>query len=46
VPTGDIVTTNICFGGGDRKTAYITLAGKGEVMQMPWPRAGTALAYG
>jgi gluconolactonase len=46
VPTGDIVTTNICFGGADRKTAYITLAGKGEVMEMPWPRAGLALAYG
>ena len=46
VPTSDIVTTNICFGGPDRKTAYITLAGKGEVMEMPWPRAGLALAYG
>ncbi|HVM83703.1 MAG TPA: SMP-30/gluconolactonase/LRE family protein [Candidatus Binatia bacterium] len=46
VPTGDIVTTNICFGGADRKTAYITLAGKGEAIAMPWARPGLALAYG
>jgi gluconolactonase len=46
VPTGDTVTTNICFGGADRKTAYITLAGKGEVMEMAWPRPGLALACG
>jgi gluconolactonase len=46
VPTGDIVTTNICFGGKDRKTAYITLAGKGQVMEMPWPRPGLPLAHG
>jgi gluconolactonase len=46
VPTGDVVTTNICFGGADRKTAFVTLSGKGEVMEMPWPRPGLALAYG
>jgi gluconolactonase len=46
IPTGDIVTTNICFGGRDRKTAYVTLSAGGKVMQMPWPRPGLALAYG
>jgi gluconolactonase len=46
IPTGDIVTTNICFGGADRKTATITLAGKGEVIEMEWDRPGLALAYG
>jgi len=46
VPTGDIVTTNICFGGPDRKTAYITLSSGGQLIEMPWPRAGLALAYG
>jgi gluconolactonase len=46
VPTGDVVTTNICFGGHDRKTAYITLSSGGAVMEMPWPRPGLALAYG
>ena len=46
VPTGDIVTTNICFGGADRKTTFITLSSGGTVIEMPWPRAGLALAYG
>ncbi len=46
VSTGDIVTTNICFGGADRKTAYITLSSGGRVMEMPWPRPGLALAFG
>ena len=42
VPTGDLVTTNICFGGPDRRTAYITLSGSGQLVEMPWPRAGLA----
>jgi gluconolactonase len=46
VPTGDIVTTNICFGGADRKTAYITLSSGGRLVEMPWARPGLALAYG
>ncbi len=46
VATGDIMTTNICFGGPDRKTAYITLSGKGEAVSMPWPRVGLPLVYG
>jgi len=46
VPTGDVVTTNICFGCADRRTATITLSSAGRVMEMPWPRPGLALAYG
>jgi gluconolactonase len=46
VPTGDVVTTNICFGGSDRKTAYITLSSGGKLVEMPWDRPGLALAYG
>ena len=46
VPTGDVVTTNICFGGADRKTATITLSGKGHAIEMPWARPGLALSYG
>lgn len=46
VPTGDIVTTNICFGGPDRKTAYITLSSGGTLAEMPWKRPGLSLAYG
>ena len=45
VPTGDPVTTNICFGGPDLKTAYITLAGTGRLMRMAWPRPGLKLAF-
>jgi gluconolactonase len=46
VDTGDIMTTNICFGGKDLKTAYITLSGKGQLARMPWDRPGLALAHG
>jgi gluconolactonase len=46
VPTGDPVTTNICFGGPDLKTAYITLAGTGQLVTMPWPEAGLQLCCG
>jgi gluconolactonase len=45
VPTGDIYTTNICFGGPDLRTAYITLAGRGELVAMDWPEPGLALAH-
>jgi gluconolactonase len=36
--------TNICFGGPDRRTAFITLSGYGQLVAVPWPRAGLALA--
>lgn len=45
VPTGDPITTNICFGGKDMKTAYITLSGTGQLMQMDWPEPGFKLPY-
>lgn len=41
----DIVTTNICFGGPDLKTAYITLSSTGRLVRMDWPRPGLALPY-
>ena len=44
VSTDDPFTTNICWGGEDRKTAYVTLSGTGRLMRMPWPRAGLRLA--
>ena len=40
IETGDPFTTNICFGGADRRTAFITLSGKGELVAMPWDEAG------
>jgi gluconolactonase len=45
VSTPDPFTTNICWGGADRKTAYITLSGTGQLVSMPWPRAGLKLHH-
>jgi gluconolactonase len=44
-PMPDPFTTNICFGGPDRRTAYITLSSTGQIVTMPWPRAGLKLNY-
>ncbi|NOT53074.1 MAG: SMP-30/gluconolactonase/LRE family protein, partial [Deltaproteobacteria bacterium] len=45
IPTGDPLTTNICFGGPDMKTAYITLTSTGKLVAMDWPRPGLKLHY-
>jgi gluconolactonase len=45
VGTGDIFTTNVCFGGEDRRTAYITASGTGRLLATDWPRPGLPLAY-
>ena len=45
VPTGDLVTTNICFGGADLRTAFITCSSTGRLLTMQWPVAGLRLAY-
>ena len=45
VATGDVMTTNICFGGPDLRTAYITLSGTGRLVSTPWARPGLKLAY-
>jgi gluconolactonase len=39
----DPMVTNICFGGTDMRTAYITLSGTGRLISMPWPVAGATL---
>ncbi len=41
----DILTTNICFGGDDMKTAFITLSSTGQLVSMPWPVPGLVLNY-
>ncbi len=43
--TGDPMTTNICFGGEDLRTAYVTLSSTGRLVSFPWPRAGLRLAH-
>jgi len=45
VPTGDPLTTNVCFGGPDLTTAFVTLSGTGRLVSMPWPRPGLRLAH-
>ena len=46
LPTGDAATTNICFGGPDLRTAYITASLTGRLLKTPWPRPGLPLAFG
>jgi gluconolactonase len=43
VPMPDLFTTNICFGGPDLRTAYITLSNSGRLVATEWPRPGLAL---
>ncbi len=46
LPTGDMMTTNICFGddgSGDYRTAYITLSGSGRLVRARWPYRGLRL---
>ena len=42
---GDLFVTNICFGGEDLRTGYLTLSGTGRLLAVPWPRPGLALAH-
>jgi gluconolactonase len=37
--------TNICFGGLERRTAYITLSGYGQLFEAEWPRPGLRLQH-
>ena len=41
----DPLCTNICFGGADMKTAFITLSGTGKLIRADWPRPGLVLPY-
>ena len=41
----DVFPTNICFGGADMRTAYITLSDTGKLAVMPWPEPGLKLNY-
>ena len=43
VPADDPFTTNICWGGADLTTAFVTLGGTGRLVKREWPRPGLAL---
>lgn len=45
VPTGDPLTTNICFGGEDMRTAFITCSLAGTLVKTTWPRPGLQLNF-
>jgi gluconolactonase len=45
VPFDDPITTNICFGGDDLRTAFVTLSGSGRLVACQWETAGLALAF-
>ncbi len=40
----DPLTTNLCFGGPDLRTAFATLSGTGKLVAFAWPRPGLPLA--
>jgi gluconolactonase len=41
----DPLVTNICFGGEDMQTAYITCSKTGRLISCRWPRPGLRLAF-
>ena len=41
----DPIVTNICFGGPDLRTAYITSSATGRLLSCCWERPGLALAF-
>ena len=41
----DPIVTNICFGGPELRTAYVTLSAFGRLVAFEWPRPGLRLAY-
>jgi gluconolactonase len=49
VATGDLMTTNICFGdrdgSGEYRDAYITCSSTGRLLRMRWPHLGLRLNY-
>ncbi len=45
VPTDDVLTTNICFGGPELRTAFITLSSSGRLVACEWETPGLRLAF-
>lgn len=44
-PFPDMLCTNICFGGDDMRTAWVTASSTGKLYRCTWPRPGLKLAY-
>lgn len=41
----DPLVTNVCFGGPDLSTAFVTLSATGKLVSCTWPRPGLPLAF-
>ena len=41
----DLITTNICFGGDDMRTAWVTCSSTGKLFKCRWPRPGLRLNF-
>ena len=41
----DLIVTNICFGGDDMMTAWITASSTGKLFKARWPRPGLKLNF-
>lgn len=44
-PFPDILCTNICFGGPDMRTAWVTASSTGKLYKATWPRPGLKLNF-
>jgi hypothetical protein len=42
----DMLVTNLCFGGPEFRTAYVTMSCEDRPYQMQWHEPGLAVAYG
>jgi gluconolactonase len=45
VPEFDLMVTNVCFGGDDLRTAYITSSGLGRLYATTWHCPGAPLNF-
>lgn len=45
VPDFDLMVTNVCFGGDDLRTAYVTSSGLGRLYALEWHCPGAPLSF-
>ena len=45
IPVPDKFPTNVCFGGPNLQTAYVTLGNSGKLVSLAWPRPGLPLNF-
>ncbi len=45
IPVPDRFPTNLCFGGHNLQTAYVTLGNSGKLVSLAWPRPGLPLNF-